>query len=375
VAQNEGLLHDARNLVGAIGLYCDLLSMPGVLRPEHRHYAEELRLLGSRSGALIERLMQSRHVQGEPHSLSASATREAGAARSLRLVEVRPTEAEPAANQVGPASSSQPVSLREIVKQCSGLLSRVANGRAIEISYGPAASVPVLVDEEAVERILVNLVRNSSTAMIASVQTAHPHEDGIARDAHSAVLERTADGTADETPGVIRIGVGVVSHRLDGSMPQPLRRVRLTVEDSGCGMAQEQLERVLGGLRETSRDSHGIGFRVVRELVAASSGDLRVMSAPGVGTRVQIEWPATDVSCVDAAQKNSNPSEAAASNQLAAAYWLPRPWRARPRLLAQECTRRPEDLHAPVGPRVVDVSAIDGCHGDSRAEKGEWTSC
>ena len=41
VAQNEGLLHDARNLMGAIGLYCDLLSMPGVLsHPEHHHYAE-----------------------------------------------------------------------------------------------------------------------------------------------------------------------------------------------------------------------------------------------------------------------------------------------------------------------------------------------
>jgi signal transduction histidine kinase len=375
VAQNEGLLHDARNLMGAIGLYCDLLSMPGVLYPEHHHYAEELRLLGSRSGALIERLIQSWHVQGGPQGLAASATRQAGDARSLRLVGVRPVEAEPAGNQVGPASTSQPVRLQEIVMQCSGLLSRVANGHAIEISYGPAASVPVLVDEEAVERILVNLVRNSAAAMIASVQTAHPHEDGIARDAHSAILERTADGTADETPGAIRIGVGVVSHRLDGPRPQPLRRVRLTVEDSGCGMAPDQLERVLGGVRESSRDSHGIGFIVVRELVAASSGDLRVMSAPGVGTRVQIEWPATEGSCVDAAQKNSNPSEAAASNQLAAAYWLPRPERARLRLHAQEGPRGPEDPRATAGPRAVEVGAIDGSHGDRGAENREWTSC
>jgi len=375
VAQNEGLLHDARNLMGAIGLYCDLLSMPGVLHPEHHHYAEELRLLGSRSGALVERLMQSWHLQGEPHSLAVSANREAGDARALHLVGVRPKEAEPAGNQVGPASSLQPVSLREIVMQCSGLLSRVANGRAIEISYGPAASVPVLVDEEAVERILVNLVRNSSTAMSASVQTAHPRADGIARDAQCAVLERIADGTADETPGAIRIGVGVVSHRFDGPSPQPLRRVRLTVEDSGCGMAPEQLERVLSGVRESSRDSHGIGFIVVRELVAASSGDLRVMSAPGVGTRVQIEWPATEGSCVNAAQKNSNPGEAAASNQLAAAYWLPRPERARLRLHAQEGPRRPEDPRAPADPRAVEASAIDESHGDRRVENMEWTSC
>ena len=56
--QDEGLLHDARNLMGTIGLYCDLLSMPDVLKPEHRHYAEELRMLGTRSGALIQRLLE-----------------------------------------------------------------------------------------------------------------------------------------------------------------------------------------------------------------------------------------------------------------------------------------------------------------------------
>jgi hypothetical protein len=29
VAQGEGLLHDTRNLMGALRLYCDLLSLPG----------------------------------------------------------------------------------------------------------------------------------------------------------------------------------------------------------------------------------------------------------------------------------------------------------------------------------------------------------
>jgi hypothetical protein len=61
-------------------------------------------------------------------------------------------------------------------------------------------------------------------------------------------------------------------------------------------MFREQLERLLCGTGEPSRSNHGIGFRVVRELVAASHGDLRVMSAPGIGTRVQIEWPMAGLS-------------------------------------------------------------------------------
>jgi len=54
----EGLFHYARNLMGAIRLNCDLLSMPGVLKPEHHHYAEELSLLSKRSETLIEHLIQ-----------------------------------------------------------------------------------------------------------------------------------------------------------------------------------------------------------------------------------------------------------------------------------------------------------------------------
>ena len=42
------LAHDARNMVTALGLYCDLLEEPGVLATPHRHYAGELRLLADR---------------------------------------------------------------------------------------------------------------------------------------------------------------------------------------------------------------------------------------------------------------------------------------------------------------------------------------
>jgi hypothetical protein len=106
-----------------------------------------------------------------------------------------------------------------------------------------------------------------------------------------SVRETNADGLADVTPGTIRIGVGLLVNRVGEARPWPFRRVRLTVEDSGCGMTPGHLEWLLGGGRAPGRGNHGIGFRVVRELVAASDGELKAMSAPGTGTRVQIEWP------------------------------------------------------------------------------------
>jgi signal transduction histidine kinase len=242
VAQGEGLLHDTRNLMGALRLYCDLLSLPGVLKPEHGHYADELRLLGARSGTLMERLALSLPtLDGETKAL-----------RALR--------------------PARPVCLREVLERCSGLLEQVAGGRAIELNYGPAASTLVAAGQEDIERILVNLVRNAAAALEASART------------------KASKGKGQST-GTVRIEIGVLQNRVGDPKPWPFRRVRLTVEDSGCGMAPEQVERLLRRSRAPSRGSHGIGFCVVRELVAAGDGDLRVMSSIGVGTRVQIEWP------------------------------------------------------------------------------------
>ena len=59
--------------MGALGLYCDLLSMPDVLKPEHNHYPQELRQLGARSQALIERLMKSLLTQRQANGVCMAA--------------------------------------------------------------------------------------------------------------------------------------------------------------------------------------------------------------------------------------------------------------------------------------------------------------
>jgi len=295
VAHGEGLLHDALNLMGAVGLYCDLLLTPGVLKPQHRRYAAELRLLGARSGALMQRFCLNSPPEDDRQ----------------RTPPVSVQEPEP----------PRPVSLKAIVERCSGLLSCVAGGRPIEVSYGAAASMPVLVAEESVERILANLVHNSAAALDdrAPLEAGPPTGAGDhaaravqetphrrAGDAAAApVRERDARRsarTADETPGAIRIGVGLLVNRVGESRPWPFQRVRLAVEDSGSGMTTERLQHVLSASGAPSRSKHGIGLRVVQELVAASHGELRIMSAPGVGTRIQIEWPIAALAGMERAQ-------------------------------------------------------------------------
>jgi hypothetical protein len=49
--------HDARNMVTALALYCDLLEEPGVLERGYAHYAQELRLVAAASRRLVEKLV------------------------------------------------------------------------------------------------------------------------------------------------------------------------------------------------------------------------------------------------------------------------------------------------------------------------------
>jgi len=97
--------------------------------------------------------------------------------------------------------------------------------------------------------------------------------------------------------------------------------------------------------------------------VAASAGDLRVMSAPGIGTRVQIEWPVTAVSQEDAAESNAESRGATASGRRAGASGLPGLGRAR------------RGAHAAQGPPAVEAATVPGSGVDFAAGDGGWTIC
>jgi signal transduction histidine kinase len=226
VAEGAGLAHDAGNLLGALSLYSDLLAMPGVLHEEHREYATELRMLSDRSWAMINRLVN--------HSRSGL-----------------------------PAKVQTEISvLPNVVDRCRGLLSRVA-GRMVEISYGVGAFQPVRVPVEAVERILTNLVKNAAEAT--------PWVGAISIHVEGVVEEGGSNGSSDEGD-------------------ETRRRVVLTVRDRGCGMDQAAVRRLMlaGGI--SSASGRGLGFRVVRELVAMSGGCLNVESQVDVGTSISAEW-------------------------------------------------------------------------------------
>ena len=60
------IAHDARNMVTALDLYCDLFQEPGVLAAPFAHYSGELRLVAAASRRLVDKLDLDRDPDEAP---------------------------------------------------------------------------------------------------------------------------------------------------------------------------------------------------------------------------------------------------------------------------------------------------------------------
>ena len=66
-------------------------------------------------------------------------------------------------------------------------------------------------------------------------------------------------------------------------------RVEIGVEDTGIGITPENLERIFEPLFTTKSKGIGLGLSLVKRLVEANNGAIRVESAPGKGTRFVVD--------------------------------------------------------------------------------------
>ena len=253
------IAHDARNMVTALGLYCDLLEEPGVLATRYSHYGNELRLVAAASRRLVEKLVAAEAIRswepGGPHNgqigmgrrpVQSATEAQARQARRWELLPALPIDnlaAELMANR--------------------NLLAALA-GPSIALTVdAESGALPVRLTGEDLTRVLVNLVKNAAEAMPAGGRI------------QMTLHQRTAGG--DE------------------------RGLLLAIEDSGPGIPARVLDKIFEAGFSTQAASspgqswpvahRGLGLSISRSIIEAAGGRIDARNRQPSGARFEIELP------------------------------------------------------------------------------------
>jgi signal transduction histidine kinase len=68
-------------------------------------------------------------------------------------------------------------------------------------------------------------------------------------------------------------------------------RVQIAVADTGRGIAQEHIPRVVEPFFTTKGDGNGLGLTICRSIVWEAGGTMDIRSAAGAGTTVSVSLP------------------------------------------------------------------------------------
>ncbi len=278
----QEIAHDARNMVTALGLYCDLLEEPGVLAVPFAHYGKELRLIAAASRRLVEKLVAT----------DVQTAAEAPGPSWFNLESSRwPLAAEPLTSKIGSkvgrnAENGPGYSANDGLDRnrrwdllpampVANLAAEIlANRNLLSALAGPAIALtvdteggaqPVRLTGEDLTRVLVNMVKNAAEAMPAGGRI------------HMQLCERPAAmGTAAS--------------------------VALVIEDNGPGIPPDALERIFASGYTTRGKSEprkggwplshrGLGLAITRSIVEAAGGRVFAANREHGVAHFEIELP------------------------------------------------------------------------------------
>ena len=253
--------HEARNMVAALGLYCDLLEEPGVLTATHRHYGTELQMVAAASRRLVERLM----ILGGQEKASIAPdgnTLQLDPPLSLPEVAANKPKATKYWDEIPPKLISD---FAWELQTNRNLLAALA-GPAVTVTVNAVGgALPVRLSSEDLTRILVNLAKNAVDAM----------PDG----GRIQLILRECPAAAGEG-----------------------QRLILNFEDNGLGIPPKALEKIFeigyttrsktGCAGESWQNEHrGLGLSITRSIVESAGGQIRAANRDPLGACFQIELP------------------------------------------------------------------------------------
>jgi two-component system sensor histidine kinase FlrB len=154
--------------------------------------------------------------------------------------------------QGGSSSHLLPVELLACVRSGVEFVQPIAEQAGVTLTFRGEGGFRIQGDENQIRQILLNLICN-------------------------AIRHTSAGGKVTVTAhGVAR----------DGNL-----RALVDVRDTGCGIAEQQIERVFETGFSAQGDTPGLGLAVCKRLMTLHGGEIRVSSQVRCGTTFQLEFP------------------------------------------------------------------------------------
>ena len=152
--------------------------------------------------------------------------------------------------------SMEPVTLSDALFECRTMIDPIAATRRVRVLFPDVDGAVVMADRTRLKQVMLNLLSNA---------VKYNREDGV-------------------------VVVGCEQPRPD--------RLRLSVQDTGHGLSQEQLAGLFQpfnrlGQEGGAQEGTGIGLVVTKRLVELMGGEIGVSSSPGVGSVFWIELAST----------------------------------------------------------------------------------
>lgn len=141
------------------------------------------------------------------------------------------------------------VSLNDIIDEITPLITSETLKRGLDINLNLLPTLPfILANREEMKQIIFNLAVNSMDAM-------EPH------------------------------GILTIETNFDDD------KVFLIVEDTGCGIPENELDKIFEPFYTTKKEGTGLGLPVCKSIVERHNGHIEVLSERGKGTRFKTEFP------------------------------------------------------------------------------------
>ena len=163
----------------------------------------------------------------------------------------------------------QPLIISSIVEETLKLL-RASLPSTIEIRQDIVSDAAVMADPTQIHQVIMNLCTNAAQSMVM---------DG-------GVLKVSLEDTFDFPR---RVSTGEKNF--------PFGWLKLSVQDNGCGIPPEIMDRIFDPFFTTKEKESGtgMGLAVVHGIIASIGGDINVRSEPGKGTVFDIFLPKADI--------------------------------------------------------------------------------